>query len=61
MVLWIIESRKVEVSEVVDRAKTYEMRKQDRPFMKIVLGPELLKSSLPYLLVHFRNYPKLTD
>ena len=40
MVLWIIESRKVEVGEVIDRAKTYEMRKQDRPFMKIVLGPE---------------------
>ena len=53
MVLWIIESRKVEVGEVIDRAKTYEMRKQDRPFMKIVLGPEFLKTLLPY----FRKYP----
>ena len=57
MVLWIIESRKVEVGEVIDRAKTYEMRKQDRPFMKIVLGPELLKTSLPY----FRDSSKFTD
>ena len=53
MVLWIIESRKVEVGEVIDRAKTYEMRKQDRPFMKIVLGPELVR----ILLLYFRNYP----
>lgn len=40
MVLWMIEYRKIEVGEVVERAKKFEMRKQDQPFMKIVLGLE---------------------